>query len=273
MLLLLWPPIFITKMCSCCYEYGTFSCMASSEGSCSATIVLCDEVLHTWSRKFQCQLHYLQASVSSLHGRGTAASDLLTSLVSPPQGGRSGPLHAGLLQDPSQLSSAFAGSFPINASNRFGSSGRQHQMPDWRLPSEFILMSSGGTGPAAPSLERPLSGGGPVPGGWGCFGAGSLSTAGAVALLHSCNCTVGCCHSNTADRSPHLGCATTQQILRNWVLAGPAADGRQPAPRRASMRVDLAASDTADMLPRMGCPVCTRITSNPQPSFLVTVIT
>ena len=188
--------------------------------------------------------------------------------MSPPQGGRGGSLHAGLLQDPSQLSSAFAGSFPSRESNGFGGSGRQQQMPDWRLPAEFDLISAGGNGPRAPSLDRPLSGTGPVPGGWGCFGAGSLSTAGAFAPLHQSNCLGGLWPAVATMISQTYGLMliiSTKEMAS--VFAAPAADGRQPAPRRASMRVDLAASDTADLLPRMGCPVCTRITFTAQQSF------
>jgi hypothetical protein len=190
--------------------------------------------------------------------------------VSPPQGGRGGPLHAGLLQDPSQLSSAFAGSFGGGGSNGFGSPARQQQMPDWRLPADFDLMPSGAQGARAPSLDRPLSGAGPVPSGWGCFGAGSLSTTGAFATPHSCKMHVRAVATVTVQTSealfwPDAEHPTTHLRRCEWVVAAPAADGRQPAPRRASMRVDLAASDTADLLPRMGCPVCLRLKEWPAP--------
>lgn len=179
-------------------------------------------------------------SVGSLDGRGTAARDLLTSLVNPPQGGRGGPLHAaGLLPDPSQLSPAFAGSFGGGSFGGFSGSGfgsgggfgggriPGHQQPaDGRPPLGRPL---GGKGPRAPSPDAaPLGQSGAAPSGWGTFGAGSLGGANGLAG------------------------------------AAPAADGDQTAPsrgRRASMRVDLAASDS-DLLPRMGCPVCLTMRSS-----------
>lgn len=144
-----------------------------------------------------------KTSVSSLDGRSTAARDLLSKLVPPPQGGPGGPLHhTSLLPDPSQLSSAFAGSFSNGGfGGGFGNSGfggassggnagfsqQQHlqqQVAEKRPP--LARPPTGGKGvqlPPAGSLlsfgdALPPASAAATPSAWGSFGAGSLAAAG-----------------------------------------------------------------------------------------------